>query len=220
MLVCVGREVEGLEVYRECEGFAVNMLADSQRTVSETFAADLPDRFAGVRWREGKYGSPILDGCIACLECAPWQRIEAGDHLVLIGRVLAFERSPDRPLVFCQGRYVSLSGERAGIVRDDAQRGSSGAVIRVRPQAAGGARGPESAPTGDDDPEITCADAARLVMGWTAAEVPWAYDGVTPLWHTADGDPVMTVFSWRPDRNDTQNMQVLDRMLELGFGSP
>ena len=121
VLVCVGREVEGLEVYRECEGFAVNMLADSQRTISEMFAADLPDRFAGVRWREGKYGSPILDGCIACLECAPWQRIEAGDHLVLIGRVLTFERSPDRPLVFCHGRYVSLSGERAGIVRDDAR---------------------------------------------------------------------------------------------------
>ena len=70
---------------------------------------------------------------------------------------------------------------------------------------------------GDDDPELACADAARLVMGWTAAEVPWAYDGVAPLWHTADGDPVMTVFSWRPDRNDGQNMQVLDRMIELGF---
>ena len=69
----------------------------------------------------------------------------------------------------------------------------------------------------DDDPEIMCADAARLVMGWTVAEVPWAYDGVAPLWHTADGDPVMTVFSWRPDRNDAQNMHVLDRMTELGF---
>ena len=70
---------------------------------------------------------------------------------------------------------------------------------------------------GDDEPEIMCADAARLVMGWTAADVPWAYDGVAPLWHTADGDPVMTVFSWRPDRNDAQNMHVLDRMTELGF---
>ena len=69
----------------------------------------------------------------------------------------------------------------------------------------------------DDDRELACADAARLVMGWTVADVPWAYDGVASLWHTADGDPVMTVFSWRPDRNDAQNMQVLDRMIELGF---
>ena len=121
VLVCVGQAVEGLEVYRECEGFAVNILADSQRTLSEAFAADLPDRFASVRWREGAHGSPILDGCIASLECAAWQRIEAGDHLILIGRVLAFERSPGRPLAFCHGRYVGLSGERADVVCDDAR---------------------------------------------------------------------------------------------------
>ena len=66
-------------------------------------------------------------------------------------------------------------------------------------------------------PSKLCADAARLVMGWEAAGVPWAFDGVTSLWHTAGGDPVMTEFSWQPDRNDAQNMQVLDRMIDLGF---
>ena len=70
----------------------------------------------------------------------------------------------------------------------------------------------------DDDHELMCAEVARLVMGWTAVDIPWAYDGVTSVWHTAEGNPVMTVFSWRPDRNDAQNLQVLDRMLELGFG--
>ena len=69
----------------------------------------------------------------------------------------------------------------------------------------------------DDDRALLCAATARLVMGWTAADIPWAYDGQTPVWHTPAGDPVMTVFSWRPDRNDAQNMQVLDRMVELGF---
>ena len=72
-------------------------------------------------------------------------------------------------------------------------------------------------PVSDADLEALCAEAARLVMGWETADVPWAYDGVASLWHTADGDPVMTEFSWRPDRNDAQNMQVLDRMIGLGF---
>ena len=70
---------------------------------------------------------------------------------------------------------------------------------------------------GDDDLEALRAETARCVMGWTAADVPWAYDGVTSVWHSAGGDPVMTVFSWQPDRNDVHNMQVLDRMIELGF---
>ena len=69
----------------------------------------------------------------------------------------------------------------------------------------------------DDNRELLCAETARLVMGWTAADIPWAYDGATSVWHTATGEPVMTVFSWRPDRNDAQNMQVLDRMVDLGF---
>lgn len=69
----------------------------------------------------------------------------------------------------------------------------------------------------DEDLEAVRADSARAVMGWSAADIPWAYDGVTPVWHTSDGNPVMTVYSWQPDRNDVQNMQVLDRMVELGF---
>ena len=44
-----------------------------------------------------------------------------------------------------------------------------------------------------------------------------ACDGVTSMWYTAHGDPIMTVFSWQPDRNDVQNMQALDRMTDLGF---
>lgn len=54
-------------------------------------------------------------------------------------------------------------------------------------------------------------------MGWTSADVLWAYDGVVSLWHAADGDPLMTEFSWQPDRNDAQNLQVLDRIIELGY---
>ena len=74
-----------------------------------------------------------------------------------------------------------------------------------------------NAVVGSADLETLCAEAARLVMGWETAAVPWAYDGTASLWHTASGDPVMTEFSWRPDLDDAQNMQVLDRMIDLGF---
>ena len=69
----------------------------------------------------------------------------------------------------------------------------------------------------DDDLEVVRTETAQAVMGWSAAEIPWAYDGVTLVWHTSDGNPLMTAYSWQPDRNDVQNMQVLDRMVELGF---
>ena len=69
----------------------------------------------------------------------------------------------------------------------------------------------------DDGLERMCTEIARLVMGWTATDIPWAYDGVTAVWHDAAGVPIMTVFSWRPDSSDAQNLQVLDRIVDLGF---
>ena len=119
VLVCVGHETEGLEVYRQCPQFAVNVLADSQQAISNRFATERPDRFAGVRWREGSHGLPILERCIASLECTVWQRIEAGDHMILVGQVLECEDSTDRPLAFWRGSYRSLALDRNGCVRED-----------------------------------------------------------------------------------------------------
>ena len=119
VLVCVGHEVEGLEAFRECAGFAVNILSESQRAISRTFASDCSDRFADARCRAGSYGSPILDGCVASLECETWQRSEAGDHMILIGRVLAFEHTTGRPLAFWRGSYLSLPPARAGVAHGD-----------------------------------------------------------------------------------------------------
>lgn len=112
VLVCVGRAVEGFGVYRDCERFAINILSDLQQSVSETFATVSPDRFAGIRWREGVHGSPILDGGLGSLECGVERRVEAGDHMILIGRVLAAEHDARRPLVYFRGEYRSLATGR------------------------------------------------------------------------------------------------------------
>lgn len=60
-------------------------------------------------------------------------------------------------------------------------------------------------------------EVARRVMGWALSDVDWAYSDRTSLWNTGEGIPVMTRYAWRPDENDAQAMQVLDRMTALGF---
>ena len=125
VLVCVGHEVERFDVYHRCSEFAINVLGDSQRALSSRFATEHPDRFGGVRWRPGAHGAPILAGCIAALECATWRRIEAGDHMILIGRVLRCEDSGDRPLVYWRGSYRDLSSDGDDIAHDDRSPKSS-----------------------------------------------------------------------------------------------
>ena len=119
VLVCVGDAVTSLEVFRTCSGFAINVLADSQQAISDVFATDRPDRFAGVPWRAGSHRAPILEGCVASLECTAWQRIEAGDHMILIGRVIGFEYSTHRPLAYFRGGYLSLPPGRDDLAPRD-----------------------------------------------------------------------------------------------------
>ena len=58
---------------------------------------------------------------------------------------------------------------------------------------------------------------AREVMGWMVERLEWAYSGNTLVWHDSHGLPVITRYSWQPDLRDAQAMEVVDRMLELGF---
>lgn len=64
----------------------------------------------------------------------------------------------------------------------------------------------------------TLRDAvAREVMGWEALRIEWAYSGATDVWHDPSGLPVLTRYSWQPDCHDAQAMEVVDRMLALGY---
>ena len=55
--------------------------------------------------------SPVLDACVAHLDCQVVREIEAGDHVIFLGeveRVVLFES--DSPLVYFDGGYHRLGG--------------------------------------------------------------------------------------------------------------
>jgi 3-hydroxy-9,10-secoandrosta-1,3,5(10)-triene-9,17-dione monooxygenase reductase component len=87
--------------------FCVNVLADGQAELSNTMASRGVDKFAGVEWTPTEAtGSPLLAGVLAYLDCTIHAVHEAGDHYVVIGRVLDLDLTdvPD-PLLFFQGKY-------------------------------------------------------------------------------------------------------------------
>ena len=97
-----------LEAFRAASHFAVNVLAADQQALSERFARRNSDKFAGIEWREGLGGAPLLAGCCAVLECRNEVQHAGGDHLVFIGRVEGCSRQDKAPLVFHGGRYRQL----------------------------------------------------------------------------------------------------------------
>ncbi|CAB4705941.1 unannotated protein [freshwater metagenome] len=89
--------------------FCVNFLASEQAELSNRMASRGVDKFAGVDWAPAEStGSPVLAGALAHVDCTIHAVHEAGDHYVVIGRVLAMESTDaDDPLLFFQGKYRS-----------------------------------------------------------------------------------------------------------------
>ena len=87
--------------------FAINVLAHDQSELSERFAAPGIDRFAGVEWHPSRYGSPVLAGVSAWIDCVLSAEYDGGDHTIVVGAVQALQRDPNRhPLIFYRGHYA------------------------------------------------------------------------------------------------------------------
>lgn len=95
--------------------WAVSVLAESQRHIAGRFAmrGRISDRllFEDIPYVHGEIsGAPLVRGALATLECRTEQRVPAGDHTLVIGRVLtAHVPSADGgPLLYFRGRYRHL----------------------------------------------------------------------------------------------------------------
>lgn len=128
ILVCIGKSSSNYELFTKTPHFAVNILAEEQRGLSKNFARSKTDKFANLNWYEGITGSPLLEECAAKLDCRVHQRLEVGDHLILIGEVADYEYTQRSPLIFHQGSYLdaALSQE---IIPDPKQKVLVGAII-------------------------------------------------------------------------------------------
>lgn len=108
ILFCLAQSSANVERFRQAAHFAINVLHIGQQPISGAFARP-GDRFQDVAWETWDTGAPILSGALASFECATDQIVEAGDHLVIIGRVTRARFEPRRdPLLYFRGKYRRL----------------------------------------------------------------------------------------------------------------
>ncbi|MCL4139333.1 UNVERIFIED_CONTAM: hypothetical protein GTU68_003649 [Idotea baltica] len=112
LLVCPGKSLSSYSVFEECTHFAINVLADDQQDVSNLFAGFTGDRFAEIAWEEDAFGSPILAGATTHFSCSTHQRVDAGDHMVLMGEIQDFSSTGKEGLGYSNNGYFSLGLER------------------------------------------------------------------------------------------------------------
>ncbi len=129
LLVCIGKAALSCDVFAQSDHFTVNILADDQKDVSGLFASQSPDKFDLSNWRPDAQNMPVIDGSLASFSCARHRLVDAGDHLILIGRVLDFSTREGQPLGYYRGAYFDIGLDRALTDAAAAGRVTVGAVL-------------------------------------------------------------------------------------------
>ena len=109
ILWSIARHSRSTEAFLEADGFAVNVLARDQEALSAHFAQTERPEFTDLECRTSARGHPLLDGCLAWLECTRRGLHEGGDHYIIIGEVDRFEFGREAPpLVYYRSAYRSI----------------------------------------------------------------------------------------------------------------
>jgi flavin reductase (DIM6/NTAB) family NADH-FMN oxidoreductase RutF len=96
-------------------GFVVNVLSRDQLDLARHFgtrSARETDKLAGISWRPGRTGAPILPDTVAYLECRLTERITAGDHEIVLARPVAGEILRPEAIPLTYAETGDLDGSR------------------------------------------------------------------------------------------------------------
>jgi flavin reductase (DIM6/NTAB) family NADH-FMN oxidoreductase RutF len=110
LLSCVKFPSSTLEAIKWRGSFVVNFLDAQAREVSDLFASRQPEKFEQVRWQPGPLTElPVLERTLAHAECLVAGVMDAGDHVIVLGKLIGGEADIARyPLGYWRGSYVRV----------------------------------------------------------------------------------------------------------------
>ena len=110
VLICADKSSNTLALIDSARVFCVNLLAAGQDSLSDRFASkrDEERRFEGLSCSTGATGCPHIPGALATLDCRVVSSIDAGDHILYLGRVEAAHTTDAPPLLYFRGHYRAL----------------------------------------------------------------------------------------------------------------
>ncbi|MFZ9377511.1 MAG: flavin reductase family protein [Burkholderiaceae bacterium] len=125
VLWSLSSQSQHLDAFADGQAHRIHVLARTQEDLAKRFAKSGSDKFAGLEKlydqrpvtedlaprHEGLAfeSVPCLAGCSARFDCMTESTHRAGDHCIIVARVLFFETSDYEPLVFAHGGFFGLA---------------------------------------------------------------------------------------------------------------
>lgn len=115
MLVSVDKTSRTLPALRHTGAFVVNFLKSGSESISNLFASKADDKFGGLQWSPaaGARQAPVLaQHCVAYAACIVTDTVDAGDHVIFIGRVEDGAVLGGAPLMYYRRTYAAWPEEQ------------------------------------------------------------------------------------------------------------
>ncbi len=113
VLWSLDRHGSRFETFSQAEHYSIHVLNTDQQSLCMEVARD-PQRLAHATLATSPYGVPVLDECAVRLDCSREAVHEAGDHLIIVGRVLlATQYDHVQPLAFCRGKTGTFAFDQS-----------------------------------------------------------------------------------------------------------
>jgi len=100
---------------RAARSFSVNVLRKEQIDVARLFGThsgrDM-DKLRNVSWTSGETGAPILDDAMAWFECELSAVMPAGDHQIILGRVVGGRIADEEAAPMLYAETGNMDGSR------------------------------------------------------------------------------------------------------------
>ncbi len=105
------RDSETLKIIEAAGAFSINILADSQRDVSNCLAKKGgAEKMDSVVTHPGVTGAPIVEGSIGHMDCTLHNSYDGGDHVILVGQIKqAAVGEPLPPLLYFRSGYRTVA---------------------------------------------------------------------------------------------------------------
>lgn len=107
VLFCADHRGRAWPRIRTSGQFNVSVLGEEQSEICARFGSSRGQKFEGLEWQESPWGTPMFTDVLLRVHCVVEDVHRAGDHDVVIGRVLAIDTAPaeSRPMIFFRGKF-------------------------------------------------------------------------------------------------------------------
>jgi flavin reductase (DIM6/NTAB) family NADH-FMN oxidoreductase RutF len=108
--VCVANTSTTWPKLAKLDRLGLSVLAGDHAPIARALASKTGDRFDGVDWTATESGAVFVHGATLWLECAPFKRVAAGDHEIVVLQIVALAMYPDvPPMVFHRSNFHELA---------------------------------------------------------------------------------------------------------------